>query len=338
MKRHSIWGVVAGILISLLAVALLVVLVDWRGVVNSWQGAALWVILPGAVVVVLAMLARTMAWRVLMGNVTPVGKTFWDLQISYLLGNLLPFRLGDLARVVLISRGTPKQPARISAGEALSAVAVERVFDMLFAFAFFVAVLPIIAGANWAANSIGLVLAAAVGGFFVFLALGYSRPTILRWADAAAAKAPFLRPLINPLDSFLSGLAAARSLRRSLPAFLWLGLAWIFWWLEYWVVLEGFLPGRGPWMGLLALVGGMAGVSVPAAPGSLGVYEGAVSGFLILGGIPSSEAAAFAIALHLFNIFMLCILGAIGFLVEGVTLTSVVRQTQQAPAPDSNGR
>jgi glycosyltransferase 2 family protein len=333
MKSRSIWGLIAGIAISAGAILVLAIAVDWRGVWTAWQDAALWVMLPAAICVILGMLARTMAWRRLMGDITPIGKSFWDLQISYLLNNLLPFRLGDIARAVLVSRGTETHPAKVTGGEALSAVAVERVFDLIYAFAFFISVLPLIAGADWANRSLWLTLLAAAGGFLTLLALSCLRLLILRWAYAISERIPFLRPLVSPFDSFLTGLAAARALGRSVPAFLWLGLGWIFWGLEYWVVLEGFHPGSGFWMGVIGLVGGMAGVSVPAAPGSLGVYEGAVSGFLSLGGVPLARATAFAIALHIFNIILLSLLGAAGLATEGVSLTTVWRNAQNR-APD----
>jgi glycosyltransferase 2 family protein len=334
MNQRSRWGILAGIIISLLAILLLGVLVDWQGVIIAWRDARAWVILPAAICVLIAMFARSMGWRSLMGNTPPLGKTFWDVQISYLLNNLLPFRLGDVARAVLVSRGTETQPAKVTGGEALSAVAVERVFDLIFAFAFFVAILPMIAGASWASRSLGFTLAAAIGGFLFFLLLGSMRASIMRWAEAFIQRVPMLRPLLSPLESFLVGLAAARALRRSLPAFLWMGLGWTCWILEYWAVLEGFQPGSGIWKAMLALVGGMAAVSVPAAPGSLGVYEGAVSAFLSIGGIALASATAFAIALHVLNIILLSVLGAVGLAVEGVTLTSIWRHVQSR-TPDA---
>jgi glycosyltransferase 2 family protein len=333
MSRQSLRGLALGLGISLVAILLLALLVDWNGVFHAWQAVSIWVVFPAIGCVLVAMVARTMAWRSLMGNATPVGKSFWDLQISYLLNNLLPFRMGDIARAVLISRGTLNRPARVSAGEALSAVAVERVYDLIYAFAFFIAVLPIMSGAEWAGRSLALMLVAALGGFALLAVLSAARIPIVRWADGWANRLPILRRGIAPLDSFLLGLASARTLSRGVPGFLWLGAGWICWMLEYWVVLESFLPGSGMGMGLLALVGGMAGVSVPAAPGSLGVYEGAVSGFLMLGGLALASATAFAIALHIFNIILLSVLGILGLGVEGVSLGSVWQNAQQTTIP-----
>jgi glycosyltransferase 2 family protein len=335
MKRQSSGGLVLGIGVSLVAIGILILLVDWHSVFDAWRAAALWVLLPGAICVILAMYARAMAWRALMGNATTIEKSFWDLQISYLLNNILPFRMGDIARAMLISRPTVGQPARISSGEALSAVAVERVLDLVFAFAFLIAILPWIAGADWAGRSLALMLVAAVGGFAFLLVLSSLRTAIMRWMTAFSQKVPTIKPLLSPLDSFLTGLTAARSLRRSVPAILWLSAGWIFWILEYWIVLEGFHPGGGFGLGFLALVGGMAGVSIPSAPGSLGVYEGAVSGFLSLGGIALATATAFAIALHVFNILLLSILGILGLTVEGESLTTVLQNTNHSESPQS---
>jgi uncharacterized membrane protein YbhN (UPF0104 family) len=214
-------------------------------------------------------------------------------------------------------------------------VAVERVFDLIYAFAFFLAVLPIMAGADWAGRSLWLMLIAMAGGFTALIVLSAWRAAIMLKMDELAQRFSIFKPLLAPLNSFLVGLSAARSFRRSAPAFLWLGAGWICWILEYWIVLEGFQLGSGMGMGLLALVGGMAGVSVPAAPGSLGVYEGAVTGFLTLGGLALAVATAYAIALHLLNILLLSLLGIVGLGVEGVTLTNVWQNAQQNPVTPS---
>jgi uncharacterized protein (TIRG00374 family) len=313
-----------GFLISAAAIALLVFVVDWRKTAEAWKGAELWVLAPAILCMVLAMLTRAAAWRCLMGNAVPLGRSFWILNISYLLNGILPFRLGDVARAYLVSRSRDGSPAGVTAGAALSAVALERMFDLAFTCVLVLCLFPLIAGMEFS----GRILIVAFGLAAVFFAglvfLAAYRARILGIVGSLAARFPLLRPLLDVAGHFLDGLAEVRNLRRSAPAFLLIVVTMILWAAEYWVVLRGFFPDASVFWGLLSLVGGLIGVALPSAPSSLGVFEGSVTVVLTMGGLAQGTAIAYAIAIHLLNIVFLSGLGALGLIVEGQSLGSIL--------------
>jgi uncharacterized protein (TIRG00374 family) len=313
-----------GFLISAAAIAVLIFAVDWRKTVEAWSGAQLWVIAPAIVFILCAMLTRAAAWRCLMGNAVPLGRCFRVLTISYLLNGILPFRLGDVARAYLVSREKHGSPARVTAGAALSAVALERMFDLAFTAVLVLSLFPLIAGMEFGEQvlltALGLALVFFLGLFF----LGSARVWILGIAARFVGRFPILEPGLNLLDTFLTGLAEVRNLRRSVPAFLLIVLTMILWAAEYWVVLRGFFPDASVLWGLLSLVGGLIGVALPSAPSSLGVFEGSVTVVLTMGGLAQGTAIAYAIAIHLLNIVCLSILGVLGLVVEGQSLGSIL--------------
>lgn len=382
---RRILRILPGLILSGLAIAALVWIVDWRATGDAWSRANLWVLLPAFACILGGMLARAVGWRFLMGNPVPLRKCFWVLNISYLLNGILPFRLGDVARAFLISRNrdadpayvpagnapsqhaereTPsgvstgrvlplnaerkipsgvstgtappvnaerKTPSGVSTGTALSAVVLERVFDLIFTFVLVLSVFPMIAGGEWSSQVQTYTFGIALAGFVGLLLTGMASRRISQLAHKVADRIRFLRPLLGPLEHFLEGLRQMRDLRRSLPGFLFIGLGMIIWAAEYWVVLVGFFPGASLYWGLLSLIGGLIGVMLPSSPSSLGVFEAAVVLVLTMSGMMRDTAVAFAIAIHMFNIICLISLGLLGLLIERQSLGSILSAAQSSP-------
>jgi uncharacterized membrane protein YbhN (UPF0104 family) len=362
-RGNNALRILPGLALSVAAILALVLLVDWRKTVEAWGRAQLWVLAPAAVCVVAAMVVRAVGWRFLMGNRPPLAKSFWVLNISYVLNGFLPFRLGDIGRAYLISRradaaavATPPtaekalpskimaeaasppnsatdDPSIITAGAALSAVALERVFDLVFTFILILTVFPLIAAGDWSNRMLLLTLGLAIVGFLGLLALGSLSGRILQAAEKAADRFPAVKPVLGPLGHFLTGLRQVRNWRSSLPAFVCIGAAILLWAVEYWVVLTGFFPGATPLWGLLSLVGGLIGVALPSSPSSLGVFEGAVTAVLTMAGMPVDTAVAYAIAIHVLNIILLNLLGGFSLWMERQSLGSILSAAQAAGTP-----
>jgi uncharacterized protein (TIRG00374 family) len=327
---NRILRLLPGFIISILAIVVLAFAVDWRKTVEAWSRAQLWVLVPAIVLIVCAMLTRAIAWRWLMGNAVPLGRCFWILNISYLISGILGFRLGDVARPYLISRSKDGVPAKVTAGAALSAVALERMFDLAFTCVLVLSIFPLIAGMEWGSTVLWSALAMAAVFFLGLFLLGSARAWISGLALRAAEKFPLIRPVLNPLDHFLGGLADVRNLRRSVPAFLWIIVTMLLWASVYWIVLRGFFPEASVYWGLLSLVGGLIGVALPSSPSSLGVFEGTVTVVLTMSGMARDTVIAYAIAIHMLNIAALSALGALGLLVEGQSLGSILAAAKPA--------
>ena len=87
----------------------------------------------------LSLGAKTVRWRLLLPEESSVSvrRLYRILHISFLLNNVLPARLGDVARVAMTSR----QPG-VRVGHALSSMLTERVTDVVTLLACFVAISP----------------------------------------------------------------------------------------------------------------------------------------------------------------------------------------------------
>jgi uncharacterized protein (TIRG00374 family) len=292
--------------------------IELRRVAETLTRAEYLYLIPAVVGVLLYLLARAIRWRLLLGPGVSLARCFWVTNLGYLVSNILPFRLGDPARAVVIGRS-----GGVSTAAALSTVIVERVLDMLMVVALLAGVAPFVSGVGSALGA-GLVGGgAAVGASAVLLILAF-RPNwgeqALRWALRRVPRVDEER-WAQPLDGLFEGLAALRSGRRALALLLWSVVAWALVVFFYWALLRAFLP-RPPALAapFLVCVEGL-GMAIPSSPGAVGVFHAVARyGLTVPFGVPLEEAVTVGFATHAFQYLMMCVLGLVGLARESLSL------------------
>ncbi|MCD4743378.1 MAG: flippase-like domain-containing protein [Desulfobacteraceae bacterium] len=83
-------------------------------------------------ITILSFFLRAVRWQILLYKKEKLHKTFHILMTGFMLNCIIPGRAGEIARPVMISRNP-----EISLFEALSTVAVERLFDLVMLLSFF---------------------------------------------------------------------------------------------------------------------------------------------------------------------------------------------------------
>ena len=116
-----------GVAVSLLAIYFIVSQVDLPRLGAALRAARYIYVVPSALLLVLAIVPRTIRWRVLLNGALPLGRAFSIINVSYLVNGLLPFRMGEVARAVLANHADPPVPVLKSA----SSIIVERMLDLL---------------------------------------------------------------------------------------------------------------------------------------------------------------------------------------------------------------
>jgi len=318
--RRPIGGIVRlliGLAISGAALAIALRWAGWealRSALRSVDYAVLW---PAAGIYLAAMAARGLCWREILGRRAGLLRHLAALNEGYLLNNLLPWRMGELGRAVLLGR----RPG-LSTPMVLSSIVGERLFDMAFAVGLLVAMAPIAFNAAWAPRAAALgggALAAAVIG----LGLVAARPSIAEWI---LRRLPGGHPRWGRAwDGVRSGLASLGRPDRFLLALAWMGASWALAGVEYWVVLRAFVPQAPFAWALLALCVTLLGVAIPSAPGYVGVFEASAVAALAIVGVASSVALGYALILHALHYGITSLLGAAALVGEGETLAGAVR-------------
>ena len=165
-------------------------------------------------------------------------------------------------------------------------------------------VLPV----EWGSPGRGVFISAVVG-LVIWVTILLGLPHFQHLLAHLGDRIPVLMPLSSLLSKLLDGLKALRNLRR-LPALLfWSALIW-----SAAVVTNLFLMTalHMPATFLSALMVVLiiqGGISIPLAPGNIGVFEALAVLALTLNGIPADQALAFGILLHLIVISVPLVFG-----------------------------
>lgn len=334
MKQWHI--AVLGALVSVLAAALFLSQVDAQAFVHALAAFNPLPVAACIVLLVLGLLARAWRWRVLLDGALDFWRTFHIMNIAYLVNNLLPFRIGELARMYLGTQAHPSVPAF----RTLGTVVTERLLDLLaivLLMTLALAVGPVPAELR-AAGAGGAVT--ALGGFLVLVVLAGNRVLAQRLMDGLNARLPVLARfrLSVLLGHFLDGLtplANAASFTRIL------GLTLLSWGISVaagYILMFAFFPYRDGITQFavtgLYIASAAFAIAVPAVPGNLGTYELSILLALNAFGYGSSPeiAAAFAVVVHGVNLLVHVGAGMVGFVREGISLQRLsqgVREMRQ---------
>lgn len=308
-----------GLIVSLVCLVVIAYLIDPSRLVQSLRGADYRYVSLAVGVTFLWFLVRTEAWRTLLKKRASRVNTFFTLCEGYLMNNLLPFRLGEIGRAFLLGR-----KANLGFWEVLPTIIIERALDLAFGVGVFLVTVPFVIGADWALQAAlgsGIVVAVVLGGLFI--AARY-REKLEKWLGALQVRFKFLSRLTGTrVAAFLDGLSILANPSLFLQSLGWILLNWCLGFLQFYFFILAFLPqGKPLWAAFL--LGAVAlGVSAPATPGSLGVYELVVVSALSLFDANPSQAAAVAFTAHALQYLISGILGGIGLFRDGESLSGL---------------
>jgi len=129
-----------------------------------------------------------------------------------------------------------------------------------------------------------------------------------------------LRRVLTAFETFVHGLDGIRAPSHAVPLIAWTILVWLTPAFAAWTVLTALdlhLPFVAPWA-VLAFVG--LGVSIPSAPGYVGVFHAAAVLAVGLFGVPRSAGVGYALLFHASQILPVTLLGWLYLLREHMSL------------------
>ena len=346
MKKARFW---IGILISVIALAFAFRQVDFAKVLAALAGVNYWLLAVSLVPLFLFLVLRGIRWRLLfypqqglrLLNLVAV------INIGYLLSNIFPARLGDVARAYLI--GDTEDVSRAS---AFSTVVAERVLDALCAVLGFFLVLPFADLPDWMVRSGLIVGVAALVAVVLFVVLVRRREWSLRlvdrilralhWPDqermtrfwarlAERTRLGFLARLPwadrtelgKMAGSLIDGFSGITTPRLGLPLLFWSVLIWAMIAVYYWIVLLAFEPGQ-PYIAGVAVTSITAlGMTIPSSPGYIGVFEFLTRETMVLFGMAPNVALGYALVAHAFVYVVLCLLGLVSMVQQNITYAEI---------------
>ena len=328
-----------GLLVSVVLIGAILYFVDLKAMVAAVKAANYLLLLVVVVMGVFWLLVRGLVWRTLLRNRASFRDVFLTLMEGYLLNNFLPFRLGEIGRAFLLSR-----KSELKFVEILPTIIIERVTDLAFSAAIFVAAVPFVVGAA-GAGQIGFIVGGAV---IVGLVAMYLLARNRQWALDAFHRLSHRWPVLQStggsfLEAFFTGLEVLTDPGLFARFFLLMMLNWGMAIIQYFLLARAFFPQATLVWGMFLLGAAAFGGAIPSLPGGVGTLEGAMAGALTLLSGDQSTALAVALTSHAINYLYSGVFGLYGLSREGQTVSGIYQQiknfqsrpAETAPEADS---
>ena len=341
------WRGVFGILLSagLLYFAFRGIKLD--EVVAHMRGTNVGLMILAAVLATGTFPLRAIRWRPILDPVAPklpYGKLWRATAIGMMINNVVPARVGEVARAFALSRSAPQVPFTAS----LASLVVDRLLDAILIFGLMFAAMlspafpqgAQISGRPVASYAIFGVTVTLIGLAAMYLFILFPNRVLGLWDRATRRLSPRVAAKgRETLVSLARGLSVLRSPRRFAVVLWWTLAHWLLNALAFWV---GFRAAGMdlPFSAALFLQGIIAiGVAVPQAPGFFGVFENfARIGLAGIYGVPADAAVSWAIGYHLLSFIPITLIGAWYFLRAGLSMGEISGAQRSVVEPPINGR
>ena len=314
----------------------------------------IWII-PTVAVILFAFGLRAARWRFILASSYPVGfwQAFHPLMIGFMINCVLPGRVGEFARPLVLNR---KEAVPVSTG--LATVAVERIFDLIILLLLFLAVssfVRIAPGFNVTFGGHRLdyeVLVTVFNGMLkigvlmviglLLVTLGKTRELANRLILSAPEMMFFVsnssrdwlkekvcHPAVRIIENIASGMALIKDPKRIIICFIYSLAVWFFTALSYYLFSIG-CPEINLTLGEITAVMVIICfvIALPSVPGYWGLWEAGGVFAMLLFGVSENEAAGYTLANHAVQIVPVVLVGLVSAWISGVSIRQVYEQPQ----------
>ncbi|MCZ7584417.1 MAG: flippase-like domain-containing protein [Deltaproteobacteria bacterium] len=304
--------------------------IDWTDFGRSLAHISLIPLFGAMAVVMVTLMIRGFRWTFLIKPVMPCSPVtlFWSTTIGFAINNVMPARLGELARTYSASRRTGA-----AFGSVFGTIVVERLYDTftaLFLFASLLAfadfpdidrIFPVGQG------KVAIVLGAGGGGLLAaILLLKFRTEFFLRVASFFLKPLPerWSRKMIVLFRSFIAGLTQS-SKPQDILAVLGLSVGiWVISALNVFLAVYSFGVALSPSAVIILLSAIIVSVAIPAAPGYVGVYHYLAQQALVAYvGMDPAKALSIAVVVHASNYIPQTLVGLLRFAYEGMSVKQI---------------
>lgn len=331
-------------------------LVTYLNLINYW-----W-IFPTTLMVVATFALRALRWQLILKDAADIRywQVFHPMMIGFMMNCILPGRIGELARPVILKK---EQGVALSTG--LATVVAERIFDIVTLMGLLALLIGTITNQpelnqtyfGLHLNSDTLVAAAwamirlsiAIMVFIGVISFKRSRKMVTATIGGIARQLSFGNAgigrhtermaglFVQIIDNFATGLSMVRKPRRLIACCGLTMLIWAITALSYMVFAKGCpgvqlsLPEFATVMVVICFF-----IALPSVPGFWGLWEAAGVFALALFGVMEKDALGFTLVNHATQIFPVIALGFISALLTSVNIWRLSHSREMADTPHQN--
>jgi len=296
------WSWILGIIVSAVLIWWVLRDVEIAEVAQQIATGNLWWFLGSVFVGTSGYFIRAMRWKIFLHPLKPdttLHSRWAAISIGFMVNNLVPGRVGELARPYALGR-----LERLSFSGVFGTLVVERFLDtvVMLSFLFFAVLTPGFPDSvALFEGDIGLL----VRGAFVFLgilivllmAMLFFPEPVVRATGRMALRLPgrWSDRVVEALESFLQAMRLFHSPVLVFKALAWSYGFWLWHGLSFWMGFKAFGVEAGFGAAIFTEAVVAFAVAVPAAPGFFGTFQaGAALALIEVYGMPGPQTLAFA--------------------------------------------
>ena len=282
----------------------------WSDIGEALGEANYGLLLLAMALLLLSLWARAQRWAALFQPHTGLRQSnlIGTMNAGYAISNLLPLRIGELARAYLIG-----EVEDVTAPRALSTIIVERTLDTLTVVALLLITLPFIDAPDWAKGP-ALLLGVGFLGLAVLLAfLSAARERTMALVSWSARLLPsrLRQRAERAAGGVIEGFAVLRQPRTLAQAVGWSLVSWLLSAAFTSVVLRAFGLDFGVTGGLFLTAALALGMVIPSSPGYIGVFHAiAIESLVNVFDADRNQAASYALVQHAISYMIPLAIGA----------------------------
>jgi uncharacterized protein (TIRG00374 family) len=357
MKNNIIISLVVGIVLSAAAlyfafrnVPLHDLLLYLKSINYLWT-------FPAVILVLVSFFLRALRWQFILASTHKIGiwRAFHPMMIGFMINCILPGRLGEFARPVILHKNE-----KVPFATGIATVAAERVFDVcalvVFAVITFAAInidpeVEIVFGdfrLNRATLEVLFNRIILMGIVLIIGIIGISIPVIRRAIHQVILTLPALAffaaeatktkirdkacaPLIRFVDNIALGFTLIRYPKKIMICMIYSLLVWIIAAFSYYVFSLGSPGVHLSYTEMFAVMVIIClFIALPSVPGFWGVWEAGGVFAMSIFGVSTNAAAGFTLANHGVQVFPVIIVGFISAIITSVNIWQVSYQKKTA--------
>ncbi len=294
--------------------------ISFREIGHALSQANLTIIGIAVLLYIADFLIRTVRWSIIIKPLKPVGpfEMVWVLLLGFFANNVLPFRMGEIARAHFCAQKTG-----ISRSSAFGTIVMERLCDMVsFLFVFLIAstAVPFPAYMKKGALLMGSACLLAILALLFAHFKKQAFESILRRIPVPDSWKGKLMEMVNQFTHSTIGILRVGLLVKALclSAVVWTAEAGFLFLIAKSLAVP--LPFMGAFFLLFAL--GLS-VALPQGPGYVGTYEYFGTTALAFLGIPKEQGLPMILAVHGLQFVLIALFGMFSLWKEGLSFRTL---------------
>lgn len=296
--------IIFGSLLSLVLLIYILYGLDWQAFFQAIKTISLPEVFLGGLVIMINIAIRSLRWNLVASVALNKFKSFWQAaNIGYLANMIYPARTGEVLKVVAIHKFAP-----LVFGRAVTSAVIDRMLDMIIVGIFTLIVIWI--HGNRIDPNIGkTVIAVFILATVVLTSSVIFVDAIKKRVETWQFQAKWQQGLHQWFIHALEGIQIFRESKNILIVLILTTSVFLLDYFWMWKIMGAFgweLPFEA---GLTVGVFLLLSISIPSAPGFIGVYQMACVLALGLYGIDQTLAVAYSIVLQLITFTIMGIQG-----------------------------